>query len=98
MDDDQMKQLYDKAEAARRRGEFSPSVGVGVGVDAKRRRLYITKADDEVLLAFTAEQALSLYEGMKHFEARVRQWAAETQQERSRNGRAANGASGSTSG
>jgi hypothetical protein len=39
-----------------------------------------------------------LYEGMKHFEARVRQWAAETQQERSRNGRAANGASGSTSG
>jgi hypothetical protein len=82
VDDEQMKQLYDQAEAARLRGEFSPSAGVGVGVDAKRRRLYITKADDEVLLAFTAEQAVSLYDGMRHFEARVRQWAAETQQER----------------
>ena len=82
MDNDQREQLYDLAEAARARGEFASSVGVGVGVDAERRRLYITKADDEVLIAFTAEEAVSLYDGMRHFEARVRQWAAETQQER----------------
>lgn len=64
-------------DAAMRQG-----VGVGVGVDAEGRRHHITKADDEVLLAVTASSAVSLHKGLRHFEARVRQRAAETQQER----------------
>jgi hypothetical protein len=79
VDDQQVKRTVDAIKSMRR-GEFSPNTGWQV--DAQRRRLYITKNEQEVTIGFTAEEAITLLDSIKQIEAQLRQWADETRQER----------------